>query len=386
MRRCYAGENLIALGASLLARALENPRDAHAYLDFSTVLQLTGNRAHGLAVQSEAIKIQWLYDLPGSTSETSMRLLVMMRPGDFMANTPVELLLEHSAVSLQLLYLPPDEDWPEVVPDHDVMMVAVGESDDSQLLLERLTHYVADWPRPIINRPENIAKLSRDTAYSILQDIPGIEMPMSVRIGRMDLQAIAQGDRKIFSFLDDGGFPLIIRPMDSHAGKNLEKITTAAEITSYLARVPDQVFYIARYVDYKSSDQLFRKYRIVLIEGKPFICHLAVSEHWAVHYTYAGMEDDARKREEEMHCMEHFDTDFVVRHGAALQALADRIGLPYFGVDCAENQQGALLLFEVDHAMVVHSLDSEVLFPYKKPIIEKIFYAFQEMLKNATLR
>jgi hypothetical protein len=40
MRRAYAGENLIPLGQALLTRALRNPEDAHACMDFSTVLHL----------------------------------------------------------------------------------------------------------------------------------------------------------------------------------------------------------------------------------------------------------------------------------------------------------------------------------------------------------
>ncbi|CAK0772172.1 RimK family alpha-L-glutamate ligase [Gammaproteobacteria bacterium] len=386
MRRGYAGENLIPLGQVLLARALENPLDAHAYLDFATVLLLTGNREHGLAVQAEAIKIQPLYSLPARGAASGLHLLVLMGSGDFMANTPIEFLVEDSDVSLQLLYLLSDADWPETVPDHDVMMVAVGESDENQPLLQRLALYVAGWPRPIINRPEGIAKLSRDSVGSVLQGVPGIETPISVRLGRADLQALANREREISSVLPDGGFPIIVRPLGSHAGAHLEKLATARDITTYLEQVPDQGFYVSRFVDYRSGDGLFRKYRIVLIEGKPFICHFAVSEHWIIHYANAGMSASAEKREEEAHCMENFDTDFAVRHGSALRAIYERIGLAYFGIDCAETRTGKLLVFEVDNSMVVHALDPEEVFPYKKPAMKKVFSAFRQMLENARSR
>lgn len=57
MRRAFAGEDLAPLGQVLLARAGADPQDAHAWLDLSTVLQLTGHRANALAVQAEAIAI-----------------------------------------------------------------------------------------------------------------------------------------------------------------------------------------------------------------------------------------------------------------------------------------------------------------------------------------
>ncbi|CAK0767616.1 RimK family alpha-L-glutamate ligase [Gammaproteobacteria bacterium] len=383
MRRCYNGENLIPLGQALLARALENPSDAYAYLDFSTVLQLIGNRENGLAIQMEAIKLQALYSLSAQGATPGLRLLVVMGPGDFMANTPVELLVEDSDVSLQLLYLLPDADWPTTIPDHDVMMVAVGESDESQSLLQQLTFYMTDWPRPVINYPEGISRLSRDRVCAIFQGLSGIEMPLSVRLSRADLQALASGEKAIFSVLPDGGFPIIIRPIGSHAGTNLEKMMTVEDIAAYLQRVPDQGFYISRFVDYRSRDGLFRKYRVVLIEGVPFICHFAVSEHWVIHYANAGMSDSAAKRVEEAHCMETFDSDFAVRHGPALKTIYEHIGLSYFGIDCAETQSGELLLFEIDNSMVVHALDPEDIFPYKKPAMRKVFTAFRKMLENA---
>ena len=383
MRRRYAGENLVPLGQALMARALENPLDAHAYLDFSTVLLLNGHREHGLAVQAEAIKLQPLYSLPARNQANGLRLLVLMGPGDLMANTPIEFLVEDSDTSLQLLYLTLEARWPETLPDHDVLMVAVGESDVNQPLLRRVAAYITGWPRPVINRPERIAQLSRDGVCSLLKGAPGIEMPMTVRIGRTDLQALAEGEKRIESLLPDGGFPIIVRPLGSHAGTDLERLMTVAEIPAYLQRVTEAGFYISRFVDFRSGDGLYRKYRIALIEGKPFICHFAVSEHWIIHYGNAGMSDSMEKRAEEALCMETFDADFAVRHGAALQAIHERMGLSYLGIDCAENRMGALLVFEVDNSMVVHALDPDDVFPYKKPAMAKVFSAFRRMLENA---
>jgi hypothetical protein len=60
--------------------------------------------------------------------------------------------------------------------------------------------------------------------------------------------------------------------------------------------------------------------------------------------------------------------------------MADRIGLDYFTVDCAENKRGELLIFEADNTAVVHNMDSPDLFPYKPPQMRKIFEAFAAML------
>lgn len=385
MRKAYAGEDLQPLGERLLQRAQTYPNDAHAYLDFSTVLQLTGNRDDALAVQAEAIMLQSHYTIAAKHAEPGLTLLVLMGPGDLMSNTPVEFLVENSDVTLELLYLRADEHFPEEVPEHDVMLVAVAESEANQVLLERLMEYVSDWPRPVINRPERIRMLSRDGVCGALRGLPGVEMPISVRAWRGTLNAVAAGELPIGTLLADGGFPIIVRPLDSHSGNQLERIATPAALAKYLAAVDGRQFYVSRFVDYRSADGMFRKYRVALIDGQPYICHYAISKRWMIHYPNAGMSESAGKRAEEAACLASFGQAFGLRHLAALQAIQQRLGLPYLGVDCAEMPSGELLIFEVDNAMIVHAMDPEDMFPYKVPAMRKVFRAFRELLEGARL-
>ncbi|MEC5218147.1 hypothetical protein RCH09_003116 [Actimicrobium sp. GrIS 1.19] len=382
MRRAFAGEDLLPQGEELMARAQQNPHDAHAWLDFSTVLQLTGNRANALAVQAEAIAIQSLYRLPARGPGPGVRLLVIMGPGDLMSNTPVEFLVENSDVALELLYLNADGDWPASVPDHDVMLVAVAESDANQPLLQQLRGAVAHWPRPFINHPAQIAVLSRDGACAALQGVDGLDMPASVRIDRAGLRAIADGENALSAILPDGDFPMIVRPTGSHAGQNLDRMTCATDLLAYLDRVDAERFYIARFVDYRSADGQFRKYRITVIDGQPLLCHAAISSHWMIHYLNAGMAESAAKRAEEADCMAQFETGFALRHAAAIAAITDRLGLAYYGIDCAETSDGKLLIFEVDNAMIVHDMDPPDLYPYKSPAMRKVFTAFRALLER----
>jgi len=102
-----------------------------------------------------------------------------------------------------------------------------------------------------------------------------------------------------------------------------------------------------------------------------------------VHYLNAAMLDCAENRTEEALTMRDFDRDFAERHREALGALAARIGLDYFAIDCGETRDGRLLLFEADVAMIVHDMDPPDLFPYKAPQMKKVFGAFQAMLRQA---
>lgn len=79
--------------------------------------------------------------------------------------------------------------------------------------------------------------------------------------------------------------------------------------------------------------------------------------------------------------MQDFETVFAVRHAAAFGELTQRLGLDYFGIDCAEMPDGRLLVFEIDVAMIVHDLDSAETFPYKPAAMKRLFEAFLDLLR-----
>lgn len=382
MRMVFSGEDLGVIGAQLIERAQRNPQDAYALMDLSTVLQLRGNRDVALAMQAQALELERLYRVPSGASEGDLRLLILMGPGDLMANSPLEFILEKSGVAVELLYVTEDR-LPEEVPEHDALFIAIAESDLNLALLKRVEDMTRDWPRPVLNRAERIAWMSRDGACALLKGIPDVIMPVTARISRAELEQIGSSRRSLAEFLENGEFPIIVRPVDSHAGQGLARLENAAAVVGYMSETKHAEFYIARFVDYRSRDGLFRKYRIVLIEGRPFICHMAISGHWMIHYLNAGMAESAEKRAEEAAFMADFDNGFALRHAVALSSINQRAGLDYLGIDCGETAEGELLIFEIDSCMIVHAVDPVDLYPYKQPQMEKVFSAFVNMLENA---
>jgi glutathione synthase/RimK-type ligase-like ATP-grasp enzyme len=381
MRMVFAGSDIVPLSRRLVERATSDAEDANALMDLSILLHLRFEQELALAVQAQALAVRRHYRLPAK-GRAGIRLLALAGAGDLMTNAPLEFLVEESDVSLDILYLSPGGPLPPELPEHDIAFVAVGESDQNRLLLAQLEEVVPHWPRPVLNLPERIARTSRDGGCALLRDAPGIAMPVSARITRRCLEQIADGKLSLSDALEGGEFPIILRPIDSHAGRGLEKIDRPAAIAGYLEAMPEGEFHIARFVDYRSRDGLYRKYRVVLIEGRPYAGHMAVSEHWMIHYLNANMLESAENRAEEARFMARFDQDFALRHRAALRAVGQRIGLDYLVIDCAETADGALLIFEIDSGAVIHAMDPVEVFPYKQPQMRKIFGAFRAMLGN----
>jgi len=370
MRMAFDGDDMSAIGVALFQRINADTLDANALLDAAWYLILTGNLQQGLAVQEIAIQTRQLYHYPRPPAPASIKLLLVVGPGDLMANSPVEFLMEGQGVALDLLYVTPELGFPTDMPEHDVLMVGVAESDANQALLSYLSEALKDWPKPVLNPPGKIAELSRDAVFAKLSHLPGVMIPATCRVDRSALEHFAER------------YPIIIRPIDSHAGEGLEKMDNQDALQAYLAQSSEDTFFISPFVDYTSRDGQYRKFRLMLIDGRAYVSHMAISARWMVHYLNSDMLERADYRQEEADCMENFDATFALRHQSALTELSRRLGLDYVGIDCAETQDGQLLIFEVDSNMVVHNMDSAGMFPYKKVQMPKIFRAFSQLLAS----
>lgn len=363
----------------MLARAEREPNNANLWMNLSIALFCLGLRDTGMAIQAQALALARIYHLAAAEQPARLRLLLLMAPGDLAANTPIECLLEQCDIDLTFYFVSSGAPLAETIPEHDVLMVSLSESEENRALLVALEPALSNWPKPIVNAPQHIPATGRIAASVLLQDAPGLLIPPTLSASRSDLLAMAQGSLRLPERFDGCDFPIIVRPIDSHGGHGLEKLNGAGDIAGYLAKVDAEGFFLSRFIDYSGQDGLFRKFRIALVDGKPYACHLAVSSNWMIHYLNANMYEDAQKREEEAAYMACF-AELARRHQPALDAIYRRTKLDYVCIDAAETPDGRLLVFEIDHAMVVHAMDPVDLFPYKQRHMQKVQNAFRDYL------
>lgn len=376
----FDGADFAALWNSLVEEVQRNPAHAAALLDLSCIAQLTGDPQTGAALQSRALVQDVLSRSPCAAPAPGLKLLAFAAPTDIGGNTPIEFLLEGSDVELTTLYVAPGLPVPDPLPEHDVAIVTIPDSAETRPMLDAVEALLANWPRPVLNLPRAIKGIDRDRLYLALADVEGLEVPMTARVSRSELADIALSDVILKDVIADGAYPLIVRPAGSHAGVGLAKIDAPEGIEPYLAERGEDAFFVSRFLDYAGDDGLFRKCRIVFVDGRPYACHMAVCGEWKVWYLNADMAGSAEKRAEEARFMSRFDEEFAVRHAGALGEIAARIGLDYFQIDCAETRDGKLLVFEADIAAIVHNMDPADVFPYKAPQMRKVFAAFVAML------
>jgi len=379
LRMSIAGGDLNQVALDLVEKSKQNLINANLWMNLSTAMFSINQRDVGLSVQEQALLMQRIYHLSPTGRTGRFKLLVLMVAGDISANTPLDCLLEGSDIELILYYSTVAAPLPVNVPVHDALFMAIDDSESSRPILQALESLLKNWDKPVINAPQHIPNIERATASALLQGIPGLLMPPIQQVTLATLEELTRGAVNEIDLFDGCRFPIILRPVGSHAGRDLARIEDIQGLADYLSHVNDTEFYVSRFIDYSAGDGLFRKYRIAMIAGRPFPCHMGISSHWMIHYVNAGMYEVAEKRAEEASFMENFD-DFAHRHAKALDAIYQRSKLDYFCIDCSETKAGELLIFEIGHAMVVHAMDPEDMFPYKQVHMKKVMHAFEDFL------
>jgi hypothetical protein len=380
-KMAFDGKDLRPLWRELIAKLHSGTVEAGEALDLSLIAQLLGDKPMGLSLQHEVLKSHRLYRSPCASSNPRLRVLALAAPTDMGSNTPIEFLLEEAAIELMVLYVIPGVELPVPLPDHDVAIVIASDSEDCRDALRKIDAAAPCWPRPLLNPPVLVGSLDRDKLHRLLDGIEGLTIPATLVVTRERLEEAARVAEMLGDIAEGLAFPVIVRPRGSHAGNGLARVDDGAALARYLDQQEGDLFFISRFVDYASADGLFRKYRVVFVDGHAYACHMAIAERWDIWYLNAGMMESAAKRLEEETFMCTFDIGFGRRHQSALNAMADRVGLDYFTVDCAE-KDGSLLIFEADNTAVVHNMDSPELFPYKPPQMRKVFDAFAAMLER----
>ncbi|HEX3465652.1 MAG TPA: hypothetical protein VHS78_16500 [Candidatus Elarobacter sp.] len=358
--------------ASFLAAVEVDERALDAHLGIYEVAQLLRRPELALSHQAAAIALAPVQSTPASERE-DYALLVPCAPGPYTANTPADLLFDSRFVTLHRWYVDPSGTVPPL-PRHDAVFVAIGESDEAASRLAAVERFVAaaGVERPVLNRPELIARLGR---------VPFAETFANARHCRAVATTRVQRER----YAADGfPTPHIVRPVGSHGGHGLARIDDDAQRAAYLAGLGDDVesLYVAPFADYRSADGFFRKYRIVFVDGVPYPFHLAVSPHWMVHYYNAPMDEHAWMRDEEHAFLARIEDVFRGELADALRETAALLPLDYVGIDCAIDRDGKLLIFEADNALIIHTLDDPVRYAYKHEYVPRILTALDAMVRR----
>ena len=160
----------------------------------------------------------------------------------------------------------------------------------------------------------------------------------------------------------------------------LQLVEKADQLSAAAADLPGDDLLVIEYLDARGSDGNARKYRVMMIAGKIYPLHLAISGNWKVHYFTSDMADKPDHRAEEAIFLGDMRKALGDKAMTALHGISEALGLDYAGVDFGVAPNGNLLLFEANATMVIAPLDPDERWAYRRPAIGRVLDAVRDMI------
>jgi tetratricopeptide (TPR) repeat protein len=352
----YVRENRYAQALELYERATElNPNFAEGWLAAGDLAYILRDEQRARSAIERALRLQRYFPDP-DPSRRPLHLVMLMRDAPYSVNAPLELLLDRTRVRIDRCYV---ANFTGNLPGDAVPMTAFGHWRGGDVAVAAAARYAR------VNVPQYLDRCARERLADTLAGIDGVRAIGASIAGEAAVRSVE--------------LPALVRPEDTHAGRGLSYVTTPEALDAHLRRFPATAYAVTPFVDCRSVDGYYRKYRVVLVEGRAYPYHLAISDRWMVHYQTSRMQDHVWMRREELAFLSDPASVFG-RWSEQTRAIARAIGLDYVGLDVARLPDGTMLVFEADPAMLIHDEDERGTFGYKRPFVRAIRDALTALL------
>jgi hypothetical protein len=272
------------------------------------------------------------------------------------ADLPIDYIFDNQQFAFTFVY--PDMAQTAQTYGADLIFNAIADPDLGAEEFDIVQKFAARVALPLFNPPQKLPKTRRDHLAQLVAGIDGLLVPNTFRLSADQIGNVPpfDGDK-------------LIRTAGTHGGDALERISNLDEVHEFCVRHRAENYYLTDYVDYRSDDGWFRKYRFIFINRRFHPFHLAIMDHWKIHYWRAGMVNDAWKCAEEERFMRDASSIFPVSALAAIEQIAQRLDLDYAGLDCGLMPDGRVIVFETNAAMLTHLNDDPAHYPYKHELV-----------------
>lgn len=351
-----------------------DPKQVEANQNMALILEKLGNDAAAKVHRDLAYGRQSMF-VDGAPHP---RRTVLVLWGAGLGNVPIEFLLPKETIT-RIVWIVEyaRADDVQALPGYEVAFNAIGDPDVVAPTAEAIDRILDVGGRRLLNHPAAVARTRRDLLPALLGG-NDVVVPATHRIARDSIE-------EALSSLAASDFPVLLRPTSSHGGDHMVKLDSPADIDGFVPWNADN-YYLTAYRDYRSPDGRYRKYRIIFIDRKPYPYHLAVAEHWMVHYETAGMQHEAWKREEERRFLADPAQAIGSQAMAALESIGKALDLDYCGIDFSLLPDGRVLVFEANATMLVHPEDDGGCLAYKNRFVRNILAAFEALLFSGACR
>lgn len=250
-------------------------------------------------------------------------------------------------------------------------------------MLELCRQLCARYRCPVINRPDHVAGTTRDGVARKLAGIDGLKVPAVVRCAPR-----SPAETLDIAAANGIGTPFLIRETGKHGGNTLLRIEAGdtAGLLNSLA-FDGREFYMTEYVDFRSPDGFYRKYRVVVVDGRAYLRQMIISSSWMIH---AAQRPEMKQHPERM-AEERFElTNYPRELRRVIQPIANAasraLKLDWFGMDCNFSRDREAVLFEANPNMNITRTGRAEMEPYIDGPIDALAELVKKRLKAARER
>src|SRR5258708_3006354 len=264
---------------------LLDPNHPHAHQGLGAVLSETGEHRRAKLHFQKGFRGHSISSLPYRGAKPPVCLLQLVSSGG--GNIPTASFLDDRIFQISVIiadFLDPTIS----LPPHHLVFNTIGDADLSGPPLEPPPSFIKRTRAPVINGPPAVRKTGRVTNAERLRALPGVVTPRTIAMPR----AVLAGSDAGVAVAEKGFvFPLLLRSLGFHTGRNFVLVETAAELAAAAASLPGDDLLMIEYLDARGNDGSARKFRVMIVDGKIYPVHLAISRHWKVHSFTADMAD-----------------------------------------------------------------------------------------------
>ncbi|WP_024516670.1 tetratricopeptide repeat protein [Bradyrhizobium sp. Tv2a-2] len=351
-----------------------DPDHAPAHQGLGAVLADLGERDAAREHFRKGFRGRAISTLPYRGSAAPVRLVQLVSSGG--GNIPTALFLDDTRFQTTVVVADHLE-ASEAPPPHDLIFNAIGDADLCEDALLAACHLTAAAEVPVINDPHAVMKTGRLANSEQLRTVPDVRTARTIVVDRSLLAGPGGADLLAGCGLT---FPLLLRSPGYHTGRNFVLVQERGELAAAAAGLPGEALFAIEYLDARGPDGKARKYRVMMIGGRLYPLHLAISAHWKVHYFTSDMADKEDHRQEEARFLTDMPSVIGAKAMHALAGIRDTLGLDYAGVDFGLDSNGNLLPFEANATMVIAKPGPEPHWAYRHAAVERILAAVTEMM------
>jgi hypothetical protein len=357
-----------------------DPDNVHAHRILANLLAEAGDRAGARWHRDKGFGSRFLTTLPYRGNRTPVRLLLLVSAVG--GNTPMTSFLDDQIFETHVLVT---EYYNSKVPlpDHDLVFNSIGDADICREGLEAACAMVERTPRPVINHPGAVLKTGRLSNVLRMRGLPNVVVPQMAAFKRSMLTS-----RDAAALVVRGGFsfPLLVRAPGFHTGQHFFRVEDLNGLAVAIAQIPGDDVWLIEQLDARDGSGMHRKLRVMLVDGRLYPLHLAISKNWKVHYFKADMAESVDNRAIDRDFLNDMESSIGARAAAALGQISATLGLDYGGIDFAVNARGDVLLFEANATMVMAPLGPDEKWNYRRPAFDAVFAAVRGMILDRSIR